>query len=120
MITRLFSSYPIVRHLVFWIPPFLLLTYIYGTAFASFELGLKVIAMLMPVHLLYFYLLDFLVVKHYYLKGQYLRAFIVTMVIIVFISFLYRVVEIFLTDPYIVYFYQQTDPDYSWDKIDMN
>lgn len=120
MITRLFSRYPIIRHVVFWIPPFLLLTYIYGTAFGSLELGLKVIAMLMPVHLLYFYLLDYLVVKHYYIKGAYLRAFLVTMVIILFSSFLYRIVEIFLTDPYIIRFYQKTDPDFSWEKIGMN
>lgn len=120
MITRIFSSYPIVRHIVFWIPPFFLLTYIFGTAFGSFELGWKVIAMLMPVHLLYFYLLDFFVVKHFYVKGEYLRAFLVTMVIIFFSSFLYRVVEVFLTDPYIIRFYQKTDSDFTWDKIGMS
>ncbi len=113
-------KYPIGKHIVFWLAAFLLLTYIYGTAYESFELGIKVIAMLMPVHMLYFYLVDNIVVKHFYLKSQYGKAFVVTLSLLVLIALLYRLMEIFITDPYIYHFYKQHDDNFRWDRMKMS
>ncbi|MBN8860408.1 MAG: histidine kinase [Sphingobacteriales bacterium] len=114
------KKYPILKHLCFWFAAFLLLTYIYGTAYESFELGVKVIAILLPVHMIYFYLIDNIVVRHFYIKEQYVKAFGVTLAIMVFIAFFYRLTEIFITDPYIYHFYKQTDSNFSWGRMQLS
>ncbi|MBX2922966.1 MAG: histidine kinase [Chitinophagaceae bacterium] len=116
----MFKNYPLLKQLCFWLLAFLLLTYIYGTAYESFELGVKVIAMLLPVHMIYFYLIDYIVVRYFYVKGQYVKAFFVTLAIMIFIAFLYRITEIFITDPYIYRFYKQTDSNFSWERMQLN
>lgn len=111
------QKYPIIKHTGFWLGAFALLTYIYGTAYESFELGVKVIVMLLPVHMAYFYLVDGLVVKHFYAGGHYLKAFAATFVILVLIAFLYRLAEIFITDPYIYRFYKRSNSGFSWPRV---
>ncbi|WP_209860738.1 histidine kinase [Chitinophaga sp. OAE865] len=113
----MFIKYPILKHVIFWLCAFVLLTYIYGTAYESFELGIKVIAMLLPVHMVYLYAIDKIVVSHFYLKGQYVKAAIATLLIMIIVSFLYRVAEIFITDPYIYKFYKNTDSNFSWERV---
>ncbi len=113
-------KYPVLKHAGFWLAAFLLLTYIYGTAYESFELGVKVIAMLLPVHMLYFYLVDSIVVRHFYVKGQYVRASLAALALMVLIAFLYRIAEIFVTDPYIFRFYKETDSNFSWARMQMS
>ena len=73
--------------------------------------------MLLPVHMIYFYLIDNLVVKHFYIRGEYLKAFGVTLTIMVCIALLYRITELFITDPYIYRFYKQTDSNFTWDRM---
>ncbi len=113
------GRYPVIKHLCFWFAAFLLLTYIYGTAYGNFELGVKVILMLLPVHLVYFYLVDYFVVRHFYIKGHYFKAFLAALAIMIFIAFLYRVVEIFITDPYIYRFYKARDSQFVWPRVKM-
>lgn len=120
MISRLISKHPVLKHIALWLFAFLLLTYIYGTAFESFELGIKVIALLLPVHITYFYLLDYFVVTHFYIKGKYSQAFFITVLLILLVALFYRIVEIFITDPYIIRYYVKHNPDFSWDRMQMN
>lgn len=114
---HLLQKHPIIKHIGFWLGAFALLTYIYGTAYESFELGIRVIAMLLPVHMAYFYLVDSLVVKHLYAGGRYLKAFAATLVILVLAAFLYRLTEIFITDPYIYRFYKRSNSGFSWPRV---
>lgn len=114
------SRYPILKHIGFWLAAFLLLTYIYGTAYESFELGIKVILMLLPVHMVYFYFIDNAVVNHFYIRGAYVKAALAALLAMVLIAILYRVVEVFITDPYIYRFYKQHDSSFSWSKLEMS
>lgn len=106
----------LVTHLLFWVFAFLLLTYIYGTAYGSFRLGAVVILTLLPVHILYYYILTTRVVPFFF-KGEYGRAVAVTIVIMPLIAILYRTVEIFVSNPYIFSFYKQRNPAFQWDRI---
>ena len=120
MITRLFNTYPLFKHLVFWFFALVLLTYIYSIAFESFELGIKVILLLLPVHLIYFYLLDYIVVKYFYIRGKYLQAFLAAVAILLFIALIYRMAEIFISDPFIYHWYKTRDPAFIWERIEQN
>lgn len=110
-------KHPILKHLLFWFFGFLLLTFIYGTAFASFELGVKVILMLLPVHILYFYLLSEWVLPRYFLRGKYMQAFLVALAVAFVIAVIYRLNEVFISDPYIDKFYRARDPNHTWPKL---
>lgn len=116
----MFNKYPLLKPVCFWLAAFLLLTYIYGTAYESFELGVKVIAMLLPVHMIYFYLVDNMVVKHLYVQGLYVKAFLVTLAIMSLVALLYRLTEIYIVDPYIYRYYKETDSSFSWSRMQLS
>ncbi len=103
-------------HLFFWTFAFLMLTYIYGTAYDSFDLGVVVILMLLPVHICYYYSITVLVLPSFF-NGKYMRAIFTGLLIMFFIAVVYRLTEIFFTDPYIFKYYKQRDPAFTWNKI---
>ncbi len=102
----------LLTHLLFWLFAFLLLTYIYGTAFDSYPLGVAVVLMLMPVHMLYYYLLIHQVLPFFF-KGQYLKTIGYGLAVMVLMAVLYRLAEIFITDPYIVWYYKRDNPNFT-------
>lgn len=106
----------LLTHLIFWAFAFGMLTYIYGTAYDSFELGIVVILMLLPVHICYYYLITVWVLPGFF-SGKYIRAVCTGLLVMISIAVLYRVTEIFITDPYIYQYYKQKDPGFTWDKI---
>ncbi|HEY8398358.1 MAG TPA: histidine kinase [Flavihumibacter sp.] len=120
MMNKPFNRSPWVRHLVFWLFALILLSYIYAIVFESFELGSKLILMLLPVHVLYFYLLDYFAVRHFYLRGKYVGAVLATIGILLTVAVIYRLVEIYITDPYIIRYYSRRDPNFTWEKIGMS
>ncbi|WP_126246066.1 sensor histidine kinase [Chitinophaga rhizosphaerae] len=105
-----------LTHILFWAFAFLLLTYIYSTAFGSYRLGTVVVLMLLPVHMLYYYLLVHQVLPSFF-KGRYLRTVVSGLAVMVLMAVLYRLAEIFVTDPYIYDFYIRDDPDFTWGKL---
>ena len=106
----------LLMHLLFWVFAFGMLTYIYGTAYDSFSLGTRVILMLLPVHICYYYLVSVWVLPDFF-TGKYAGAICKGLLIMFFIAVLYRLVEIFITDPYIYHYYRQRDPGFTWDRI---
>ncbi len=107
----------LLTHLAFWIFAFLMLTYIYSTAFDSWELGIKVVLMLLPVHIIYFYFLQYFVLRKYF-SGKYSAAVFLAFLIMAAMAVAYRLTEIYITDPYIFDFYSRTDPHFTWSKLE--
>ncbi len=106
-----------LARLLFWAFPCIMLTYIYGTAFDNFELGIVVVLLLLPVHICYYYLLTNWVLPSFF-NGKYLRSALTGLVIIAAMALLYRLNEIFISDPYIAWYYTRTNPNWSWDKLE--
>lgn len=94
-----------------------MLTYIYGTAFDNFWLGTAVIFILLPVHILYYYLLGHYALPQFF-RGSYFITAVVSLFIMAVIAVVYRLVEIFVTDPYIYRFYSHYNPAFTWSKLD--
>jgi len=103
-------------HAMFWIFAYALLTYIYGTAYDSFELGAIVIAMLLPVHIAYYYLVTRRVLPVFF-KEKYISAALTALAIMLAMAVVYRLTEIFVTDPYINQYYKQRNPSFTWPKM---
>jgi hypothetical protein len=95
-----------------------LLTFIYGTAYQSYELGISTVLMLLPVHMGYFHVLSGPVFVKYFLQSKYLQTLIAVVICLLLTATLYRLVEIFISDPFVFRFYAKTDPDFTWAKLD--
>lgn len=110
-------KYPILKHLFYWLLAFSLLVFIYSTAYGSYHLGVIVILMLLPVHMLYFYIISGIIIPRFYFRARYIQTFFLVLLMMALIAVLYRVTEVFITDPYIFRFYKSRDPGFTWDKL---
>lgn len=106
----------LLMHILFWVFAFSMLTYIYGTAYNSFELGTVVILILLPVHIIYYYLITSFVLPNFF-GSRYVKAFFAALCIMFGIAVLYRLTEVFITDPYIYSYYKQRDANFTWSQI---
>ncbi|MCH5686032.1 histidine kinase [Niabella sp. W65] len=109
----------ILRPLFYWFISFSLLLFIYSTAFGSYELGTVVIFMLLPVHMCYFYLVSQWVLPRFFFRDKYLYTFLLLLIIMPLIAVLYRVVEVYITNPYIFRFYKMRDSSFTWPSISL-
>lgn len=78
------------------------------------------ILMLLPVHFLYFYLISYWVLPRFFFRGKYLQAAFAIIGVFFFIAIVYRLNEIFISDPYIFSFYKSGDSSFTWDKLEPN
>lgn len=108
---------PLLKHSLFWLFAFCLLTIIYGTAFRSYTLGIIVILLLAPVHMLYFYAIARFVFPRFVFPGQYIQAVFATVLLMLSIAILYRVTEIFVANPVIRDYYITRNIKISWPEI---
>ncbi|MBN8788227.1 MAG: histidine kinase [Terrimonas sp.] len=106
----------VLVHLLFWLFAFVLLTYIYSTAYESYQLGVVVILILLPVHICYYYLITYRVLPPFF-NGNYGKAIFTAIGIMIAMAVLYRLVEIFIANPYIYNYYRQRDSGFTWNKI---
>jgi len=113
----LIIKYPVLKQLFYWLLSFSLLVFIYSTAYGSYELGAKVILLLLPVHMCYFYLITGWVLPRFFFRDKYVETFFLLLLIMLLIAVLYRVTEVFITDPYIYRFYSLKDSGFTWDKL---
>jgi hypothetical protein len=109
---------PLTRQILFWLCAVVLLTFIYGTAYQSYELGISTVLMLLPVHMGYFYIISGPIFVKLFLPGKYLQTLTAVVTCLLLTATLYRLVEIFISDPFIFRFYANTDPDFTWAKLD--
>lgn len=114
----LLSVSPVVRQTLFWLCAVLLLTFIYGTAYQSYWLGISTVIMLLPVHIGYYHVISGPIFTRLFLPGRYLLTLVAIVASLVLAALLYRLVEIFISDPFIFRYYAQSDPDFTWAKLD--
>ncbi|GAB3424472.1 sensor histidine kinase [Niabella aquatica] len=114
------AKYPILKQLFYWLLSFSLLVFIYGTAYDSYDLGAKIILMLLPVHMCYFYLIAHWVVPRFFFRDKYIKTFFLLLLLMLLIAVLYRMVEVFITDPYIYRFYKLRDSSFTWPKLSLS
>lgn len=111
------TKYPILKQLFYWLLSFGLLSVIYGTAYGSYELGAKVILMLLPVHMCYFYLITYWVLPRFFFRDKYVKTFLLLFLLIPLIAVLYRLDEIFISNPYIFHYYKSHQVKVNWPEM---
>ncbi|SDD83714.1 sensor histidine kinase [Niabella drilacis] len=113
-------KYPILKQWFYWLLAFSLLVFIYSTAYGSYHLGITVILLLLPVHMLYFYVISGWIIPRFYFRSQYVKTFLLVLLTMILVAVLYRVVEVLITDPYIFRFYKSRDAGFTWDKLNLS
>ncbi|RVU02975.1 histidine kinase [Mucilaginibacter limnophilus] len=108
-----------VAHIAFWLCSVLLLTLIYGIAFDSYRLGIVVILMLIPVHMIYFYTVVYGIAPNFF-HQRYVFTGMTLLAVGFGAAVLYRINEITISDPYIYRYYLAMDPAFTWKKLDGN
>ncbi|WP_285056580.1 sensor histidine kinase [Pedobacter ginsengisoli] len=108
----------LIGHAVFWLLAAGVLTLIYGTAFGSFDLGWRVIAMLLPVHMAYFYAISYWVLPNFFFRRQYVITGFAMILCVLGATVVYRLNEILISDPFIYHYYKKNDPGFSWSKLE--
>ncbi|MGE9312950.1 sensor histidine kinase [Niabella sp. CJ426] len=109
-----------LRPLLYWLISFSLLLFIYGTAYGSYELGIVVVLILLPVHMCYFYLISNWILPRFFFRDKYIQTFLLLLLTMPLIAILYRLVEVYITNPYIFKFYTIRDSSFSWPSLSLS
>lgn len=105
------------QHIAFWLIVLLSLTAIYGAGMPNYWLALGVVAMFLPIHMLYFYVIAYVVIPKFFDRKKY-REFLVLLLLCVLLStILFRLVEILVADPIIYDAVREKDPTFEWQKL---
>ncbi|MCJ0743580.1 sensor histidine kinase [Pedobacter montanisoli] len=108
----------ILRHLLFWGVCTTILTFLFAVGLPGYFLALKLVLMLLPVHILYYYTVDTLLIPKYLFKRKFLALALSFIVVCAFYTCLYRLIEIFFADPYLYAQMKPLNPAFKWKKIE--
>jgi hypothetical protein len=107
----------IIKHLLFWLCCITLLTITYGIGLPSFWVSLKVVILLTPINLFYFYTVSYWVIPKYLYTKRYIKLFFLFVCCSIISACLFRVLEITLVDPYLYKFLLAANPKFVWHKL---
>ncbi len=105
-------------HLMFWMVCIIWLTSINGVGMPSYTITLTAVLMLLPVHLIYFYTLRYLVIEKYLDSRRFLMLGFSFLLTSLFCLCLYRTIEILFSDPFLFNNIKKLKPDFWWSKLD--
>jgi hypothetical protein len=108
----------LLLHVLFWLTILLVLTVIYGAGMPGYWLSLGIVAMFLPVHILYFYAIGYVIIPRFFNQKRYVE-FLASIFFCVLLSTLtFRIIEILIADPIIYKAVKKTDPTFVWHKLD--
>jgi hypothetical protein len=108
----------VIQHVAFWVIVLLALTVMYRSGMPGYLMTLGTISIFMPIHILYFYTVGYLIIPKFFYKKTFVQ-FIVLMICCVFgFTLIFRLVEIFIADPQLYRALKSKDPEMKWHKLD--
>jgi len=111
-------SLRIAQHTVFWLFVLLVLTFIYGVDMPSYWLACGIMLMFVPLHMLYFYVVAYVVVPRFLYTQQYAKFFALLILCGTIATFGFRLIEVSIADPIIFRAIREEDPTFVWHKLD--
>lgn len=108
----------ILLHLLFWLTVMTILTVIYGTGMPNYVFAAGIVALFMPIHILYFYTIAYVIIPRYFDRKRYVGFSVFLLLIVVGSTFLFRLLEILVADPIIYDAVRQNDPTFVWRKLE--
>mgnify|MGYP003575904358 CR=1 FL=1 len=107
----------ILAHLVFWLMITGFLTFLFSVGVPGYSIGFNTVLMLLPVHILYYYILSKVVIPKYLYTRKFVKLGISFLLISACCTLAYRLIEICFADPYFFQEYQKYYPLFKWKKL---
>ena len=108
----------IIQHGAFWVVVLLILAMIYGVGLPGYWFAVRMILIFMPLHMLYFYMIAYVVMPRYLFTGRYFRFFVFLVLCIFLAALCFRLLEILFADPMIYETIKKQDKTFVWHKLD--
>ncbi|WP_138481176.1 sensor histidine kinase [Dyadobacter bucti] len=105
------------QHIAFWLIVMISLTAIYGAGMPNYWLALGVVAMFLPIHMLYFYAIAYVVIPKFFDRKKYVGFLALLLLCVLLSTVLFRLVEILIADPIINNAIREKDPTFEWQKL---
>ncbi|MFD0792712.1 sensor histidine kinase [Mucilaginibacter litoreus] len=107
----------IVKHIMFWSVATLVATLVYGYSLPNFYIALTYILMLMPADMIYFYTVSYWVIPTFFYRKKYLKMFVAFAACAIVVAVIFRLLQIFLAEPYLYKIKLAADPNFKWPRI---
>lgn len=108
----------ILRHLLFWIICTTLLTFLFAVGLPSYLLALKLVLMLLPVHIAYYYTVSQVIIPKFLYRRNFAALALSFIFVCCFFTCCYRLIEILFADPYLFSQMKPLNPAFKWKKIE--
>lgn len=105
----------ILLHVVFWMAVWFLTSFVYGYEKQPVFVALESNLMLLPVHMIYFYTVTYVIIPKYLLKRKYIKFFIILLLFAVVMPLITRTIDIFLVEPNLDAYLKSFG--YTWEKV---
>lgn len=106
----------LLLHIAFWLSVWFLTSFVYGYEKQPVLVALESNLMLLPVHMLYFYTLAYIIIPKFLLKRKYVQFFVILLLFVVVMPAITRTIDIFLVEPHID-FYLKSFGYRNWEKV---
>ncbi|WP_353722017.1 histidine kinase [Dyadobacter sp. 676] len=108
----------VLLHILFWLTVLAILTIIYGAGMPGYWLTIGIVAMFMPIHICYFYLIAYVIIPRYFDRKKYVQFAILFLLVVTGSTLAFRLMEILVADPIIYNAVKKNDPTFVWHKLD--
>jgi LytS/YehU family sensor histidine kinase len=108
----------VLNHLFFWLFCTAVITSSFMIAGLDYPTAFFVITMFLPIHLIYYYSISYIIIPKYLFHKKYTLFILSFIAIAILVAFAFRTVEIFFSDPYILKKMLIENPNYKWRKLE--
>ncbi len=105
----------VLLHVFFWMTVWFITSFVYGYEKQPVFVALESNLMLLPVHMIYFYTVTYVIIPKYLLKRKYIKFFIILLLFAVVMPLITRIIDIFLVEPNLDAYLKSFG--YTWEKV---
>lgn len=108
----------LLRHLLFWGMCLAVLTFMFSVGLTGYSLAFKLVLMLFPVHVAYYYTVSAIIIPKFLYRRNFVALALSFILACTFFTCCYRLIEIFFADPYLFKQLKLLNPDFKWKKLE--
>lgn len=117
MIERGITRKRVLEHLIFWLLALGVLTFYFGSD-KSYYVALRNNLFYLPVHMMYYYFLAYVIIPRYLYKREYFRFGVFLVLCMLGAALLTRLVDILFVEPYLYRLQKELSMNFWWDKME--
>lgn len=95
-----------------------MLTFLFAVGLTGYLLAFKLVLMLLPVHMAYYYTVSSFLIPKFLYRRNFIALTLSFILTSIFFTCCYRLIEILFADPYLFSQLRSLNPDFQWKKIE--